>query len=121
MESHSDRPIVRFADSMVGRVVMEQVLRYFSAELVGAEHLPSTGGALLVANHGMNGYDGFVLGALVLRETGRAPYWLGEHNLWRRFRCSGRIASFIDAIPGSGAAAEILRRGDRGGVSRGDR
>ncbi|MEZ4297019.1 MAG: lysophospholipid acyltransferase family protein [Polyangiaceae bacterium] len=112
MESHSDRPIVRFADSMVGRALMEQVLRYFSAELIGAEHLPRSGGALLVANHGMNGYDGFVLGALVLRETGRAPYWLGEHNLWK-IPLFGRIASFIDAIPGErGAAAEILRRGE---------
>lgn len=102
----------QFAASPVGRAVIDGVLSYFSATLDGRENLPCEGGALLVANHGLNGFDGVVLGGLLVREAGRMPFWLGEHNLWR-LPGLGRVLDFFDAVPGErGAAAAILRRGE---------
>lgn len=106
------RAIERFITGAAGRALVDGVIAYFSASLEGSENIPRTGGALLVANHGMNGHDGVLLGALLHRDVGRLPFWLGEHNLWR-IPGFGRLASFIDAIPGERmAAAEILRRGE---------
>ena len=106
------RAIERFLGSRAGRAFVDGVITYFSASLQGIENIPRTGGALLVVNHGMNGHDGILLGALLHRDVGRLPFWLGEHNLWR-IPGFGRLARFIDAIPGErDAAADILRRGE---------
>jgi 1-acyl-sn-glycerol-3-phosphate acyltransferase len=102
----------RFADSAAGRALIEGAISYFSAALLGAENIPEKGGVLLVANHGMNGFDGLVLGALLRRDTGRIPYWLGERNLWKipGFR---RLADLVDVVPGEpGAAVRLLRGGE---------
>jgi 1-acyl-sn-glycerol-3-phosphate acyltransferase len=91
---------------------VDGALSYFSARLEGCEHIPKGRGALLVANHGLNGWDGLVLGALLWREIGRLPFWLGERNLWR-IPLVGRFLDMVDAVPGEpGAAADILRRGE---------
>lgn len=112
MIDEAPRSIERFVRSAPGRALLGRVLAYFSASLEGIEHLPKTGGALLVANHGLNGYDGLVLGALLHREIDRLPFWLGERNLWR-IPGFGRLASLIDAVPGEErAATEILRSGE---------
>ena len=106
------RPAERFAASRAGRLFLDGVLSYFSATLEGREHIPRAGGALLVANHGLNGFDGMVLGALLVRDAGRVPFWLGEHNLWR-LPPLGRLLDFVGAVPGErDAAASILRRGE---------
>lgn len=111
-DDSSGRTVARFADSLAGRAVMEGILRYFEARFEGRDHVPRRGGALLVANHGMNGHDGVVLGALLHRETGRLPYWLGEKNLWR-IPLFDRLARFIDAVPGEPeSAVSLLRRGE---------
>jgi 1-acyl-sn-glycerol-3-phosphate acyltransferase len=106
------RAIERFAESAAGRALIEKVTDYFLASLEGAQHIPRSGGALLVANHGMNGFDGIVLGALLRRDVGRVPFWLAERNLWR-IPGFGRLADFVDAVPGEReSAASILRRGE---------
>lgn len=113
MSSRSDRrAAVEMARSTAGRAVIDGVISYFSAKLEGREHIPTEGGALLVANHGLNGHDGVVLGALLWRELGRLPFWLGETNL---FRVPGlrQVLDFFDAVPGErGAAVSILKRGE---------
>lgn len=106
------RPLDKFAGSLAGHAIIEGALAYFSASLIGREHIPRTGGALLVANHGMNGFDGIVLGALLQKEVGRLPFWLGERNLWR-IPGFDRLARFIDAVPGEPhPAVELLRKGE---------
>lgn len=106
------RAIERFADGAAGKELIERLTGYFSASLAGLEHVPRQGGALLVANHGMNGLDGAVLGALLQREVGRLPFWLAERNLWR-IPGFGRLASFIDAVPGEReTAVSLLRKGE---------
>lgn len=112
MQESPPRSIERFVRSAAGRAFIDRVIAYFSASMEGVEHVPRAGGALLVANHGLNGYDGLVLGALLHREVGRLPFWLGERNLWR-IPGFGRLAELIDAVPGEErSAAEILRRGE---------
>lgn len=107
-----ERAVERFAETLAGRALIDRVTAYFSASLEGLTHIPRVGGALLVANHGMNGFDGIVLGALLRREIGRLPFWLAERNLWR-IPGFGRLADFIDAVPGErGSAVSILRRGE---------
>lgn len=107
-----ERAIERFAGTGAGRALVEGLIRYFSASLQGLEYIPRDGAALLVVNHGLNGHDGVLLGALLQREVGRLPFWLGERNLWR-IPGFARLARFVDAVPGErGRAVEILRRGE---------
>jgi 1-acyl-sn-glycerol-3-phosphate acyltransferase len=106
------RKSVQFAGSLAGRALIEGAIAYFSATLQDAENIPDKGGALLVANHGMNGFDGIVLGALLCRERGRIPYWLGERNLWK-VPGFHRLAELVDVVPGEpGAARRLLRGGE---------
>ena len=89
-----ERAAARFADSIVGRAVIDKAISYFSATLEGRENIPKEGGALLI------------------REARRMPFWLGEHNLWR-LPGLGRVLDFFDAVPGErDAAVSILRRGE---------
>jgi len=112
MNEDAPRSIERFAATAAGRALIERVTGYFSASMEGLEYIPRSGGALLVANHGMNGFDGIVLGALLRREAGRLPFWLAERNLWK-IPGFGLLADFIDAVPGEReSAVSILRRGE---------
>lgn len=111
-DADSPRQSVRFAESTAGRAVIDATIRYFSASLTGAENIPKTGGALVVANHGLNGYDGLVLGALLCRDVGRVPFWLGDRNLWQ-IPAFNHLADLVDIVPGEpGAAVRLLQRGE---------
>lgn len=107
-----ERAIERFAGSPAGRLLIDRLLAHFSTTLTGKGNLPARGGALLVVNHGLGGIDCVVLGALLARDLGRLPFWLGERNLWR-LPGLGRVLDFASAVPGEPAAAvDILRRGE---------
>lgn len=93
------RGIDRWVGTDAGRRVASAVIDYFSARLVGLEHLPREGGALLVGNHGVFGLDAFVLGALMANELGRMPTWLGERNLWAA-PLLPRALAYVGAIAG---------------------
>jgi 1-acyl-sn-glycerol-3-phosphate acyltransferase len=62
--------------------VIELWSRYFRPTLVGAEHIPRQGPALLVGNHGLAAFDPFFLFLAIYRRTGRLPRGLGEHLLF---------------------------------------
>lgn len=105
------RGVEAFASTKLGDALIARLLRYFDARLVGGEHIPKRGGALLVANHGLFGFDAFVLGALLQRH-GRMPWWLADRNM---FKTPGftPILDFAKAIPGAPAAAtKLLSRGE---------
>jgi 1-acyl-sn-glycerol-3-phosphate acyltransferase len=70
-------------DTPVGRFFTDLPIRWFHATIEGVEHIPQTGGALVVGNHSVGGLDGFVLGALIIRHTGRYPRALADRNLFR--------------------------------------
>lgn len=100
----------------VGRALRDLPIDYFHARIEGAQQIPREGGALLVGNHAMMGLDGFVLGALVMREAGRYVRFLGERNLWR----IPVVRTFLDAVgavPGAPErAVELLEGGEVVGV-----
>lgn len=104
------------SQTTLGRRLRDLPIEYFRATTEGMHHVPREGGALLVGNHAMTGIDGFVLGALVTRETGRHVRFLGERNLWR-IPVLREVLDALGALPGEPeAATELLRRGELVGV-----
>lgn len=104
------------AQTALGRTLREGPIRYFDATMDHADRLPATGGALLVGNHAMTGLDGFVLGALVGKETGRYVRFLGERNLWR-IPLLGPVLDALGAVPGEReVAVKMLQEGELVGV-----
>ncbi len=100
-----------FLESRAGKALISRVLGYFDARLEGAHHLPKEGGALLVANHGLFGFDAFVLGAL-LAKNGRTPWWLADRNMFSTPGFTPAL-QFAKAIPGAPEPAmDLLRRGE---------
>ncbi len=68
--------------------LVEIVEKYFRATIVGHENLPKRKGALLVANHGIYGYDSILILKLIFDNTGRTIRALGDHAhfkfpIWR--------------------------------------
>ncbi|HSP80229.1 MAG TPA: lysophospholipid acyltransferase family protein [Myxococcaceae bacterium] len=57
--------------------------RYHRARLLGAEHLPAHGPALLVGNHGLWGYETPAFFHLLHHATGRYPLGLAERGFFR--------------------------------------
>ncbi len=55
---------------------------WFRPEYHGLERIPRQGGALLVGNHGVIGFDPFFLFVAIYRATGRMPRGLGDHHLF---------------------------------------
>ncbi len=55
---------------------------YFRPEYRGMEHVPRSGPALLVGNHGLFGFDFVLVYSEIFRRTGRVPRSLAEHLLF---------------------------------------
>jgi 1-acyl-sn-glycerol-3-phosphate acyltransferase len=89
--------------------MLSGIAGYFHATLEGAEHIPRSSGALLVSNHALFALDAAVLGALLVRDCGRYPRFLGDRNLWRVPGLRELITA-IGALPGEPNAAEKLLR-----------
>ncbi|HSQ66872.1 MAG TPA: lysophospholipid acyltransferase family protein [Polyangiaceae bacterium] len=103
---------LRFPESAVGRTVIDRVIRYFDARMVGHEHVPREGGALVVLNHGLFGFDAFVLGALLWQHTRRHAVWLADGQLWKTPGLAATL-DWVGAIPGTREeAVERLRAGN---------
>lgn len=90
----------RFPESFIGRRFIDGVTRYFDARFVGHEHVPREGAALLVANHGIFGFDAAILGALLWQHTHRLALWLADRNLWKTPGL-GATLDWVNAIPGT--------------------
>ncbi len=102
---------LRFPESRAGRAFIDTILRYFDAKMIGAENIPREGGTLAVVNHGLFGFDAFVLGALVWRHTQRLAVWLADGELWKTPGL-GATLDWVGAIPGTPeVAVRELRAG----------
>lgn len=99
---------------LVSRVAryFEPAVRYFGGELHGAHNLPTTGGALLVANHAFLAVDSTVMVPLIYRETGRLPRGLVEKLLFKSRRM-GAALHRIGAVEGTREnAITLLEEGE---------
>lgn len=93
------------------RALAERLLRVSSARLEGRDNLPRSG-CLLVGNHAAFGLDAVLLGALLVRETGRTPRWLAERILFLS-KVTAAALDAVGAIPGAPEpAVDLLRRGE---------
>jgi 1-acyl-sn-glycerol-3-phosphate acyltransferase len=64
-------------------VVLAGLRRYFSYEVSGIEHVPSSGPALLALNHGPFPVDAPLLGGAIYERFGRLPRALTDHLVFR--------------------------------------
>jgi 1-acyl-sn-glycerol-3-phosphate acyltransferase len=102
----------RFPDSAAGRLLIDTTVRYFDARIVGHQHIPQRGGALLVVNHSIFGVDALILGALIYQHTQRLALWLADKNLWKTPVLASML-DWVNAIPGTPEdAVACLRNGD---------
>lgn len=108
------------AYALLHRSGFRRVLRrLYGIEVAGAEHVPTSGGAILVANH-ESIWDPFILGVATSREI----HYLAKAELFRRCPLGALLRS-LNAFPverGSGDLAAIgeaarrLRRGELLGI-----
>lgn len=85
---------------------------YHRAEILHADRLPSSGGAVIVSNHGRLDFDIFMLTGLILRSRGRLVRLMLDH-LWFRLPLARNIMSLSGAVDGIREnATELLMRGD---------
>ncbi len=81
---------------------------WFRVSWEGMEHVPASGGALLVSNHaGLIPVDGSIVQQGVEEERGRAVYALAHHGFWR-FPFMGRLLSRSGAVVGHPSNAQRL-------------
>ncbi len=90
---------------------LEPIRRYHDHSVEGLEHLPRTGGALLVVHHSLATYDGFLVGMAVWEATGRLPTALGDDMIFKTpgLKKLARDAGIRRASPGAGL--ELLNDG----------
>ncbi|MBF5045390.1 acyltransferase family protein [Aggregicoccus sp. 17bor-14] len=78
--------------------------RYHRARLLGGEHLPREGAALLVGNHGLWGYETPAFFSLVQRASGRYPVGLAEHGFFR-IPLVRTVLPWLGGVPGTRESA----------------
>jgi 1-acyl-sn-glycerol-3-phosphate acyltransferase len=101
-----------FAHTEPGRLLAREIQKRFRATLHGAEHLPRSGGALLVGNHSYLGVDSWILCATLIAECNIIPRFLADRNL---FRIPGirRFLWTFGSIPGKpDEAVALLEAGE---------
>ncbi len=62
--------------------LLEALSLWFRPSYHGIEKIPPQGGALLVGNHGILGFDAFFVFVAIYQATGRLPRGLGDHHLF---------------------------------------
>jgi 1-acyl-sn-glycerol-3-phosphate acyltransferase len=84
---------------------------YHRHEVVGLEHIPLEGRALVVANHSLATYDIILLMTAIYQDLHRLPRPLID-RLFFRIPYLGDVASLFGAVQGSQETAEELLSGD---------
>ncbi len=85
---------------------------YHRASIRGVEHIPESGAAMLVSNHGRLVFDAFILLRLILRARGRLARVMTDH-MWFRIPLVDRIFRTAGAIDGTrDNALRLLGQGE---------
>jgi len=111
MTEEGPTPIVTPGAIRVFEKILWPLRDYHRHSVVGMEHVPTTGGALLVVNHSLATYDGFLMGGQVWLQTGRLPTALGDDMIFRTPIVAdwARDAGIRPASPGAGL--RLLKEG----------
>ncbi|MEC7949369.1 MAG: lysophospholipid acyltransferase family protein [Myxococcota bacterium] len=102
----------------VGRLLLPLSL-YHRHTVTGLERLPRTGAWLMVTNHSLATYDGFLYGREVIRHLQRVPRGLGDKRIFQTpWVCDfARRIGLVEASPTAGRA--LLDAGQIVGVAPG--
>ena len=91
---------------------LEFLSTYHSHEIIGRENIPKSGPFIIINNHSLATYDGFLLGMEIFNDTGRLPKALGDDMLFK-FPIIKRWCDRVGIMPASPKnAREILKNGD---------
>ena len=83
---------------------------YHRAAIFGADRIPTSGGCVVVSNHGRLDFDCFILMRLILTECGRLPRLMADH-MWFRLPVVDRIFRTAGALDGTREnAARLLEQ-----------
>lgn len=106
MESADQRRAIRALTFLNPR------LAYHRASIRGLANIPTSGGAVIVSNHGRLDFDSFLLVRLILLGRGRLARLLADH-MWFRLPLVDRIFASAGAIDGTRTnAARALSDGE---------
>lgn len=99
--------------------LFQAIRRYHHHTVVGMEHVPATGAALVVHNHTLSTYDNLLLGAAIYLELGRLVHGLGDRLMFRIPLLAGFMQriGFVEAS--QPAARRLLEDGHLVGLTPG--
>ena len=107
------------ASFKAGLRLLRPMMLYHRYKVVGLEHIPRTGGCLLVVSHSLATYDGFFIGAAIFDATGRMCRGLGDDRIFQT-PWIGEKARAVGITPASpGAGLRLLEAGELVGVAPG--
>jgi 1-acyl-sn-glycerol-3-phosphate acyltransferase len=87
-------------------------LRYHRASIEQPEHIPPSGGAVIVSNHGRLDFDSFLLLRLLLQSRGRLARLMADH-MWFKLPFTPRIFASAGAVDGTREnALRLLEQGE---------
>ncbi len=102
-----------YTDSVRPLIPILQAARvYHRHQVVGMEHIPRVGSALIIGNHSLATYDIMLLMLAILEQVERLPRPLID-RLFFKIPLLGELCAFFGAVQGSHeGAAKLLRSGE---------
>ena len=99
--------------------LMRFLREYHQYEVVGGEHVPRSGPALVASTHSLATYENLMLGSLSLEGLGRRPYIVGDDLMFKLPWLGAKLRE-VGMIPRDRASAvELLRQGEIVGLGPG--
>ncbi|MGB0638136.1 MAG: lysophospholipid acyltransferase family protein [Myxococcota bacterium] len=83
LDQNDQDPIISNAAIERWRKLLAPVKRYHQHTVEGLEHIPLSGGCLLVVHHSLATYDGFLYGLAINEHTGRVATALGDDLIFK--------------------------------------
>lgn len=98
--------------SMRALTLLNPRMRYHRASIEQPEHVPLSGGAVIVSNHGRLDFDSFLLLRLLLQSRGRLARLMADH-MWFKLPFTPRIFAAAGAVDGTREnALRLLEQGE---------
>jgi 1-acyl-sn-glycerol-3-phosphate acyltransferase len=99
--------------------LMRYLREYHQYEVIGGEHVPQVGPALVASTHSLATYENLMMGSLSLDELGRRPYIVGDHLMFKIPWLGAKLRE-VGMISGDRElTVELLKRGEIVGLGPG--
>jgi 1-acyl-sn-glycerol-3-phosphate acyltransferase len=98
---------------------MRYLREYHQYEVIGGEHVPRVGPALVASTHSLATYENLLLASRSIDDLGRRPHVVGDDLMFKMPWLGPKLRE-VGMIPGDRAAAvDLLRRGEIVGLGPG--